>query len=283
MSTLTVAEPASVQQENATSIHETVRKHYRQRAQAQDSCCAASSCCNTSTRNGYSTEELSSIPDDADLGLGCGNPTALASLKEGEVVLDLGSGGGIDVLLSAQRVGATGFVYGVDMTDEMLSLARRNLEKAGLSNVEFRKGQIEELPISDQTIDVILSNCVINLSPDKRQVLSEAFRVLRPGGRVAISDIVVDGTLNDLPVSEAQIRKALSWAGCVAGALTVNDYQEILTEIGFERIEISIRTHYTLEALGQDMKAASLLKLAPEVIHNLVSRFASANISAYRA
>ena len=286
MSTLNV----TVEPTDHDAVRNTVRNHYGRRAAAKTSCCgpttsngaSASRCCDTSVANGYSADELASIPNDADLGLGCGNPLAIASLNVGEVVLDLGSGGGIDVLLAAQRVGNDGFVYGVDMTDEMLMLARRNADKAGATNVEFRKGHIEDVPLPEQTVDVIMSNCVINLSPDKQQVLNDSFRVLKPGGRLAVSDIVVDGTLDDLPISEGQIRRALSWAGCIAGALTVNQYTEMLTIAGFEQIDISIRTHYTLEALGQDMTAASLLDLAPEVVHNLVGRFASANIVAYR-
>ena len=288
MSTLNV----TVEPTNYDAVRDTVRDHYGKRAAAKTSCCGpsdantsacnTSACCDTSMQNGYSADELASIPDDADLGLGCGNPIGLASLRPGEVALDLGSGGGIDVLLASQRVGANGFVYGVDMTDEMLNLAQRNAAKAEATNVEFRKGHIEDIPLPDQTVDVVMSNCVVNLSPDKQQVINDTFRVLKPGGRVAISDIVVDGTLDDLPISEAQIRKALSWAGCIAGALTVTQYKEMLTAAGFERIDISIRAHYTLEALGQDMQAASLLNLAPQVVHNLVGRFASANIAAYR-
>lgn len=267
---------------SADDVRNEVRNHYAQRAVNQTSCCTTSACCGSSTALGYSASELSSIPEGADLGLGCGNPTALASLEWGEIILDLGSGGGIDVLLASQRVGSEGFVYGVDMTDEMLTLARQNALRAGATNVEFRKGHIENIPLPDQSVDVIMSNCVINLSPDKRRVLNEAFRVLKPGGRVAISDIVVNGTLADLPVSETQIRKALSWAGCIAGALTVDQYEALLSEAGFERVNVSIRMHYSLDALGQDMQAASLLQLAPQVLHELVGRFASANISAHR-
>lgn len=263
-------------------VRDTVRDHYAQRAINKSSCCDTTDCCGSSADMGYSSAELASIPTDANLGLGCGNPIALASLQPGEVALDLGSGGGIDVLLASQRVGEAGFVYGIDMTDEMLELASKNAAKAGATNVEFRKGHIEDIPLPDQTVDVIMSNCVVNLSPDKEQVLNDAFRVLKPGGRVAISDIVVDGTLDDLPVSEEQIRGALSWAGCIAGALTVDQYNKLLSAAGFERIDVSIRTHYSLEALGQDVKAASFLNLAPEVVHDLVGRFASANISAYR-
>jgi ubiquinone/menaquinone biosynthesis C-methylase UbiE len=196
------------------------------------------------------------------------------------VVLDLGSGGGIDVLLAAQRVEPDGFVYGVDMTDEMLDLARRNAARRGASNVEFRKGYIEEIPLPDATVDVIISNCVINLSPDKGKALHEAFRVLKPGGRLAVSDVVVDGDLSDLPVSEAQVRAALSWAGCVAGALTADDFRARLAEAGFEAINVDVQRRYSLEDLGQD--APSVAGLPDEVARKLVGRFTSANISARR-
>jgi arsenite methyltransferase len=210
---------------------------------------------------------------------GCGNPIALASLKGGEVVLDLGSGGGLDVLLAAQRVGPEGYVYGLDMTDEMLDVARRNAEKASASNVEFIKGDIENIPLPNNSIDTIISNCVINLSPDKGQVLHEAFRVLRPGGRLAISDIVVDGDLSGLPVSEAQIRAALSWAGCIAGALTMDQYRQLLVQAGFERVDIDVRQRYTAEDLLTN-SPESLSSLSPDVVNDLVGRFTSSSIAA---
>ena len=273
------------------TIHEDVRERYASVAKSRTSCCGPASSCGgpsvsssdgQSARNGYSSAELSAIPADADLGLGCGNPQTIASLKEGEIVLDLGSGGGIDVFLAARQVGDKGYVYGIDMTDEMLELARNNAKKAGITNVEFRKGHIENIPVNDKSIDVIISNCVVNLSPDKAQVLNDSFRVLKPGGRVAISDIVIDGTLDDLPITETQIRQALSWAGCIAGALTVDQYIALLTEAGFERIDVDIRHHYTLEALGQDIENVAHLGLAPNVVHDLVGRFAGGSITAYR-
>ena len=188
-------------------------------------------------------DELRGLPTEAvAASLGCGNPTALAQLKPGEVVLDLGSGGGIDVLLSAKRVGPTGKAYGLDMTDEMLALARENQQKAGVTNAEFLKGEIESIPLPDRSVDVIISNCVINLSGNKDRVLAEAFRVLKPGGRFAVSDIVVRG---ELP---APIRRSLeAWAGCVAGALTEEEYREKLGRVGFSQIDVEPTRIYRLE------------------------------------
>ncbi len=270
------------------AIHTEVRTHYAERAQAVGgSCCGGSSggsCCGSGGGSLalYDAAELAALSGDADpASWGCGNPTAIAALQAGEVVLDLGSGGGLDVMLAAAKVGSQGFVYGVDMTDEMLQLARRNAAKARITNVEFRKGQIEAIPLPDQAVDVILSNCVINLSPDKGQVLHEAFRVLRPGGRFAVSDIVVDGSLADLPVSEAQIRTALSWAGCIAGALTMDEYKRLLAAAGFGEIEVEVKHRYTVEELGQDMGGVdAALPLA--VAEQLVGRFASCDIRARR-
>ena len=183
-------------------------------------------------------------------------------------------------MLAARKVGETGFAYGVDMTDDMLDLARRNAAKAGVTNVEFRKGNIEAIPLPESTADVIISNCVINLSPDKGQTLGEAFRVLRTGGRLAVSDIVVDGTLDDLPVSEAQVRAALSWAGCIAGALTVDQYRRLLAEAGFTDIQVEVKHRYTLEDLG-DMAQAQT-NLPPDIAAQLVGRFTSCDISAVK-
>lgn len=268
--------------ESADAVREMVREHYSQRVQSGTSCCGSSesACCSDADGALYSADELSTIPSDAaDFSMGCGNPQVIAALQQGETVLDLGSGGGIDVLLAARQVGPEGFVYGVDMTDDMLALARRNADKMGATNVEFRKGHIEDIPLPDNSIDVIMSNCVINLSPDKSQVLSDAFRVLRPGGRLAISDIVIDGDLSDLPVSEEQVRTALSWAGCIAGALTKQEYLELMNATGFESADVSFKHHYTLEALGQDAEEAS--KVLPEsVVQKLVGRFGSAAVTA---
>ena len=256
------------------------------RAQAvAASCCepgaGEDNCCDMGARL-YSAEELAQAPDDAGASsLGCGNPTALASLRPGEVVVDLGAGGGLDAFLASRRVGPDGFVYGVDMTDAMLELARRNAARGGFTNVEFRKGQIEDLPLPDATADVIISNCVINLSPDKGQTLHEALRVLKPGGRLAVSDIVIDGDLDDLPVSEGEVRAALRWAGCIAGALTIAQFRELLAEAGFGEIDIEIKHRYRLEDLGQDMESVAAT-LSPAVAAQLMQRFVSANISAVR-
>jgi arsenite methyltransferase len=222
-------------------LREIVKGEYRQAAlqvgSGGRSCCGTGSQetpCNPITTNLYSADETHGLPQEAVLAsFGCGNPTALAELHAGETVLDLGSGGGIDVLLSAQRVGPTGKAYGLDMTDEMLDLARRNQAKAGLSNVEFLKGDIEQIPLPNHAVDVIISNCVINLSGEKERVLKEAFRVLRPGGRLAISDIVVRGPI------PAEIKRSLElWAGCVAGALAEHEYQTLLTRAGFRNVSI---------------------------------------------
>jgi SAM-dependent methyltransferase len=237
----------------STDIKEVVREKYGQAAlrvqREGSSCCGAStaldSCCDPITTNLYDATQASQIPEDAlKASLGCGNPTALAQLNPGETVLDLGSGGGIDVLLSARRVGPTGKAYGLDMTDEMLALARENQRQAGVENVEFLKGEIENIPLPDNTVDVIISNCVINLSADKNRVLREAFRVLRPGGRFAVSDVVVHG---DVP---SEVRTSvLLWVGCIAGALQDSEYVSKLADAGFEGIEVEpTRTYYVEDA-----------------------------------
>src|SRR4051812_18442642 len=220
------------------TIKETVQQRYGEAAQRarqgqSASCgCGTGSACGPDpiTSNLYDDTQMGAVPLEAMLAsLGCGNPTALAELKEGETVLDLGSGGGIDVLLSARRVGPTGMAYGLDMTDDMLALARDNQQRAGLSNVEFLKGDIEAIPLPDASVDVIISNCVINLSADKDRVLAEAFRVLRPGGRFAVSDVVVRGTVPETIRSSMEL-----WIGCVAGALEEGEYRRRLGAAGFE-------------------------------------------------
>ena len=221
----------------STDIKEAVRERYAEAAKSKSSCCGGSDCCSDPdpiTRDLYDELQRSDVPAAAlEASLGCGNPTALAELAEGEAVLDLGSGGGIDVILSARRVGPAGRAIGVDMTDEMLALARRNAAEAQIPNVEFRKGEIEELPLAEAEVDVVISNCVINLSVDKPKVLAEAFRVLKPGGRFAVSDVVVRG---EIPT---EIRKSLEmWAGCVAGALQEEEYRSLLAAAGFEEVEV---------------------------------------------
>jgi arsenite methyltransferase len=266
----------------STDIKEVVKEKYGQAAlrvhSGGSSCCGAStaleSCCDPITSNLYDDAQAGMIPEDAlKASLGCGNPTALAQLNTGETVLDLGSGGGIDVLLSARRVGPTGKAYGLDMTDEMLALARENQRKSGVSNVEFLKGEIENIPLPDNSVDVIISNCVINLSADKNRVLREAFRVLKPGGRFAVSDVVVRG---DVP--EAVRKNVLLWVGCIAGALKDTEYIASLTEAGFESVEIEPTRIYNIEdarafltSEGVDVDA-----IAPQVEGKFMSAFVRA-------
>ncbi|MEO8458081.1 MAG: arsenite methyltransferase [Chloroflexota bacterium] len=224
-------------------IKQEIRKRYGQAAEKAQK---GSGCCGTAdesviTSSLYATDELQHLPREAVIAsLGCGNPVAVADLREGETVLDLGSGGGIDVLLSARRVGPKGYAYGLDMTDEMLELARANVAKAGVTNVEFLKGEMEDIPLPESTVDVIISNCVVNLSPDKNAVLKEAFRVLKPGGRLAIADIVTQG---DLPAAVKDSMAA--WTGCIAGALDEDDYRAKLTAAGFEDLAIEHFREYT--------------------------------------
>lgn len=263
-------------------IKEVVKERYGQAAlrvkTGGSSCCgsapASSSSCDPITSNLYDIAQASEIPEEALLAsLGCGNPTALAQLNPGEVVLDLGSGGGIDVLLSARRVEPTGKAYGLDMTDEMLALANENKRKAGASNVEFLKGEIEHIPLPDNSVDVIISNCVINLSADKDRVLREAFRVLKPGGRLAVSDIVTRGEIR-----EDIRRNALLWAGCVAGALDENDYRAKLAAAGFEKISIEPTRIYSLEDARKSFQGSGLDldAIASEVEGKFISGFVRA-------
>jgi len=234
------------------NVKEIVQEKYGEAARRvtagqANGCCGASACCGTDvdpiTSDLYDEAQKSGLPQEAVLAsLGCGNPTALAALNPGETVLDLGSGGGIDVLLSARRVGPTGKAYGLDMTDDMLALARQNQGKAGVQNVEFLKGEIENIPLPDNSVDVIISNCVINLSADKDRVLQEAFRVLKPGGRLAVSDVVVRG---EVP---AEVRQhMLLWVGCIAGALKDSDYISKLSKAGFKEIDIEPTRIYNIE------------------------------------
>jgi arsenite methyltransferase len=266
------------------NVKEVVREKYGQAAlrvtSDADTCCggrasALEASCNPITSNLYDSAQKGELPDTAiKASLGCGNPTALAELNPGETVLDLGSGGGIDVLLSARRVGPTGKAYGLDMTDEMLALAEENKRKSGLTNVEFLKGEIENIPLPSNSVDVIISNCVINLSGDKDRVLKEAFRVLKPGGRFAISDVVVRGNV------PAAIKKSMElWAGCVAGALSDYDYVAKLAKAGFDNIDIESTRVYSIDdarvflsGQGLDVDA-----LAREVEGKFISAFVRAN------
>jgi Methylase involved in ubiquinone/menaquinone biosynthesis len=244
------------------SIQENVRERYgaaaKQVLDGKQAGCCESSCCGGSkdpiSSNLYSAAETGTIPAGAILAsLGCGNPTALAGLKEGETVLDLGSGGGIDVLLSAGRVGPAGKAYGLDMTDEMLDLARENQRRAGATNVEFLKGEIENIPLPDASVDVIISNCVINLSADKRKVLAEAFRVLKPGGRFAVSDVVVRG---EVP---AEVRRSMElWVGCVAGALEEQEFKSLLEKTGFVDVDIEPTRIYQIDDARTFLQSAGL-------------------------
>ena len=253
----------------AVDIKEVVKQKYGEAAlrvnSGGSSCCGASpssGCGDPITSNLYDVAQIGQLPQEAVLAsLGCGNPTALAQLKPGETVLDLGSGGGIDVLLSARRVGPAGKAYGLDMTDEMLALANENKRKSGIQNIEFLKGEIENIPLPDDSVDVIISNCVINLSADKGKVLREAFRVLKPGGRFAVADVITRGEI--LP----EIRQSImAWVGCVAGALDEAEYKTKLAHAGFEKIEIEPTRVYRAED-ARDFLAGQLpIKLDPEQI-----------------
>jgi len=242
-------------------------------------CCGATasgSGCDPITSNLYDPAQAALVPEDAMLAsLGCGNPTALAQLNPGETVLDLGSGGGIDVLLSARRVGPSGKAYGLDMTDEMLALANANKRKAGADNVEFLKGEIENIPLPDDSVDVIISNCVINLSADKDRVLREAFRVLKPGGRFAVSDVVTRGQ-----ISEKIRHSMLLWVGCVAGALDEEDYREKLAAAGFEQIEVEPTRIYRLEDAREFLSAENID--VAEISADVDGRFMSAFVRAVK-
>jgi arsenite methyltransferase len=244
------------------TLQDAVKERYgaaaKQVLEGKQAGCCESSCCGGSkdpiSSNLYSAVETGAIPEGAVLAsLGCGNPTALAGLTEGETVLDLGSGGGIDVLLSAGRVGPAGKAYGLDMTDEMLALARENQRKAGVSNVEFLKGEIENIPLPDASVDVIISNCVINLSADKRTVLAEAFRVLKPGGRLAVSDVIVRG---EVP---AEVRRSMElWVGCVAGALEEQEFKTLLEKTGFVDVDIEPTRIYQIDDARTFLQSAGL-------------------------
>lgn len=268
--------------ESTTSVQGQVKEKYGSAARAVaessgvQACCDPSLyCCDPITSNLYSIDQTGIIPEKAvKASLGCGNPTALIDLRPGEFVLDLGSGGGIDVLLSAQRVGPRGKAYGLDMTDDMVALARENQRQAGVTNVEFLKGEIENIPLPDNSIDVIISNCVINLSADKDRVLREAFRVLKPGGRFAVSDVVVRGSVPE------EVRKSmLLWVGCIAGALDEGEYLAKLKGAGFEDATVEPTRIYNIEDARQFLTDAGVDvdALAPQVNEKFFSAFVRAN------
>jgi arsenite methyltransferase len=261
-------------------IKEIVKEKYGQAAlraaTGASSCCGASAnidgcCVDPITSNLYDADQAGQIPEEAiKASLGCGNPTALAKLNAGETVLDLGSGGGIDVLLSARRVGPNGKAYGLDMTDEMLALARENQRKAGIENVEFLKGEIENIPLPDNSVDIVISNCVINLSADKDRVLRETFRVLKPGGRFAVSDVVVRG---DVP---GEVRRSMEmWVGCIAGALQDHEYIGKLAKAGFDGIDIEPTRVYSIEDARQFLtgEGINVDAMAPQVENKFMSAF----------
>jgi arsenite methyltransferase len=268
--------------ESTTNVQEQVKEKYGSAARAvaqsgsvQACCDPGLRCCDPITTDLYDADQTGIIPEKAvRASLGCGNPTALIDLRPGETVLDLGSGGGIDVLLSAKRVGPTGKAYGLDMTDDMLALARENQRQAGVTNVEFLKGEIESIPLPDNSVDVIISNCVINLSANKDRVLREAFRVLKPGGRFAVSDVVVRGN-----VPEAVRKSMLLWVGCIAGALEEDDYIAKLTGAGFEDATAESTRVYNIEDARQFLTEAGLDvdAIAPQVNDKFFSAFIRAN------
>ena len=244
-------------------VKKLVRNRYAKVAKTNGSCCASSvSCCSATTNQqvskmiGYSEEEINAVPKGANLGLGCGNPTALASLKEGERVLDLGSGAGFDCFLAAKKVGKQGKVIGVDMTPEMLDKARANAKKGKYTNVEFRLGEIENLPVADNSVDIIISNCVINLAPNKKRVFEEAFRVLAPKGRLMVSDIVL---LKELPKSIQQNVEA--YAGCISGAVQKNKYLELMQKAGFQEVKVIEEKNYPLEYIISESTLKDIIKM----------------------
>ena len=273
---------------NETEIKKVVREGYGKIAQKNLSGCGSvSSCCggqdlvqNISKRIGYSDEEIKVVPEGANLGLGCGNPVALASLKKGEVVLDLGSGAGFDCFLAANQVGKEGRVIGVDMTAEMLDRARENARKGNYENVEFRLGEIENLPVANNLVDIIISNCVINLSPDKKRVFQEAFRVLKPGGRLMVSDIVL---LKELP--EEVKSSIVAYIGCLAGAVTKNEYLGAIREAGFRDTRVIDEATFPTELLANDPTTREIiknLKLSREKVKDLAHAVVSMKISAVK-
>ena len=269
-------------------IKEAVKHNYGNIAKQGSSCCAPGSpCCGSaipaqdiSRKIGYSDEELQSAPEGANLGLGCGNPVALASITEGEIVLDLGSGAGFDCFLAASKVGEHGRVIGVDMTPEMITKARENARKGGYKNVEFRLGEIENLPVKDNLADLVISNCVINLSPDKDRVFAETYRTLKPGGRLMVSDIVL---LKPLPPS--LLNSIEAYVGCVAGAAIKSDYIEAIKSAGFQDVVVIDETIFPIECMANDPTAQSVirnLEISPEALGEIASSIVSVRVSAVR-
>jgi SAM-dependent methyltransferase len=269
-----------------SEIRKAVRKEYGSIAKQSDSCCgSSSSCCSTtaladniSKRIGYTEEDLKAVPEGANLGLGCGNPIAMASLKEGEIVLDLGSGAGFDCFLAATKVGKSGKVIGIDMTPEMIEKARENSEKGRHENVDFRLGEIENLPVADNLVDVIISNCVINLSPNKGRVFEEALRVLRPGGRLMVLDIVL---LEAIP--DAIRNSVTAYVGCIAGASMRDEYLGIIGSVGFEDIKVIEETSFPVECMINDPTAQAIIKdleITPEILSNSAKSVVSIKVSA---
>ncbi|MFH1328208.1 MAG: arsenite methyltransferase [Candidatus Bathyarchaeota archaeon] len=268
-------------------IKKTVRKNYAEIAKKNSSCCGRTSCCGDAKNVGmvgkcigYSDDEMKSIPGGANLGLGCGNPVALASLKKGETVLDLGSGAGMDVFLAANKVGEKGNVIGVDMTPEMIETARKNAKQGDYGNVEFRLGEIEDLPVEGNSVDVVISNCVINLSPDKKQVFSEIYRVLRPGGRVMVSDIVLTKELPDF------IKKSTgAYVGCIAGAMLKPDYLITVDSVGFQEIEIVSETNIPVDVWFSGPTTKEFTKrwdMAPEKAKEIADSVVSIKLHAIK-
>ncbi len=270
------------------NIKKVVREGYARIATQKNSCCApVDSCCGSpdlaediSKKIGYTEQELKSVPEGSNLGLGCGNPIALASLKEGDTVLDLGAGAGFDCFLAANKVGQKGKVIGVDMTPEMVEKARENMEKGGYDNVEFRLGEIENLPVADNSVDTIISNCVINLAPDKRKVFMEAFRVIKPGGRLMVSDIVL---LKDLP---EEIKNSIeAYVGCVSGAILKDEYIKAIKEAGFQDVEVIDETSFPVKSITNDPTANDFIEkfnIPVEKVEEMVNSVQSIKVSAVK-
>ena len=265
-------------------IKKVVREGYAKIAKQDSSCCSpVSSCCGgadlaqgISQKIGYTDEELKAVPEGANLGLGCGNPVALASLKEGETVLDLGSGAGFDCFLAAGKVGEPGRIIGVDMTPEMIEKARENARKGSYSNVEFRLGEIENLPVADNSVDVVISNCVINLAPDKQRIFAEAYRVLKPGGRLMISDLVLLKELPDLIKNSVE-----GYIGCLSGAIMKDEYMDAVEAAGFQGVEIVDETYFPIECMANDPTAKTLIKnlnISSETVKEVVSSVTSIKV-----